>query len=75
MEHNLPEQMGKATDSRASSFIARHGRLVQVELDALPPNILRQLFADAIDSYWDDEACAAAVERERGEAASLENAS
>ena len=71
-EYDLPEQMGKAKDTRAGRFIARHGRLVQVELDALPPDVLRQLFADAIDSYWDDEACAAAVERERGEVARLE---
>ena len=36
-EHRLPPQPGKATDSRADGFVARHGRLVQIELDALPP--------------------------------------
>src|SRR5262249_6916376 len=44
----LPPALGKATDSRASSFIARHGRLVQVELDALPPDTLRSLYLGAI---------------------------
>ena len=48
---------------------------MQVELDALPPDVLHQLFADAIDQYWNDDAHAAAVEKERGEAATLENAS
>lgn len=51
--YNLPEQPGKATDSRAAGFAARHGRLVQVELDALDPNVLRGLYADAIAAYWD----------------------
>jgi hypothetical protein len=26
---------------------------VQVELDALDPDVLRGLFADAIDAHWD----------------------
>jgi hypothetical protein len=40
--------VGKATDSRAAAFKARHGRLVQVELEALAPDDLRQLFEDAL---------------------------
>ena len=33
----LPESPGKETDSRASAFEARHGRLVQVEVEASTP--------------------------------------
>jgi hypothetical protein len=40
-EYALPEMLGKTTDSRANGFTARHGRLCQVELDALSPDILR----------------------------------
>lgn len=70
-EHDLPEQMGKATDSRAGRFVAQHGRLVQVELDALPPDLLHQLYRDAIDRYWDVGAFEAAIARERAEASQL----
>lgn len=52
-QYDLPENPGKATDSRAAAFVERHGRLVQVELDALPPETLRQLYADALAQYWD----------------------
>jgi hypothetical protein len=52
-QYDLPEMMGKEKDSRAASFTARHGRLVQVELDALDPAILRQLYQEAIDQVWD----------------------
>src|SRR5215207_143693 len=34
-EHDLPPQPGKTTDARSAAFALRHGRLVQVELDAL----------------------------------------
>lgn len=70
-EHDLPEQMGKPTDSRAASFVARHGRLVQVELDALPPDVLRGVFADAIARFWDEDAFDAAVERENADRRAL----
>lgn len=55
-EYGLPPAMGKITDSRAQGFIDRHGELVQVELDALPPDILQGLYQDAIDQYWDHAA-------------------
>ena len=66
-EFDLPEQMGKTTDSRAKGFIARHGRLVQVELDALPPDQLQRLYRDAIDRYWDTSAYEAALNREHAD--------
>jgi len=36
-QYRLPPQPGKDTDSRAPRFVERHGRLVQVELDACRP--------------------------------------
>jgi hypothetical protein len=63
-EYDLPPQMGKATDSRAGGFVARHGRLVQVELDALAPDTLRDLYAAAIDEWWDRGAHAEAIAAE-----------
>lgn len=63
-EFDLPPNPGKATDSRASAFVARHGELVQVELDALPPETLRSLFDDAIADFWDKSTYEAVRERE-----------
>lgn len=51
--YQLPPQPAKAADTRAASFIARHGRLVQVELDALPPDTLQNLYVHAIGNFWD----------------------
>jgi hypothetical protein len=68
---DLPPAMGKATDSRASAFVARHGRLVQVELDALPPDVLRELYRDALDPLWDMSLYRRVVEIEAGERESL----
>ena len=47
-QYALPVAPGKTTDSRKASFIARHGELVQVELEALAPDVLQGLFTDAI---------------------------
>jgi hypothetical protein len=70
-EHELPVVMGKATDTRAAAFVARHGELVQVELDALPPDVLRELYGDAIDHFWDADAHQTVLERETRERATL----
>lgn len=51
--YRLPPQPGKQSDSRAAGFVARHGQLVQVELDALEPATLRGLYADALEGFWD----------------------
>jgi hypothetical protein len=63
-EHGLPPQPGKELDSRAPAFVQRHGRLVQVELDALPPDVLRDLFAGAIGGFWNSSANQTALDRE-----------
>lgn len=63
-EYALPPQPGKETDSRARGFIERHGKLVQVEVDALPPNALRDLFTEAIAEFWDNDVYQAALDSE-----------
>lgn len=73
-QYNLPPLPGKASDSRAAGFVARHGSLMQVELDALPPNILRGLFQDAIDAVWNDAAYQTSVAREKNERDSIKAA-
>jgi hypothetical protein len=69
--YNLPPQPGKTSDTRAGSFVARHGMLVQVELDALPPDILRGLYQDAIERLWDRSTYEAVLEREEREREAL----
>lgn len=66
-QYALPPQPGKETDSRARGFVERHGRLVQVELDALPPDVLRDLFEVAIEEFWDAPAYQAALDREQAD--------
>lgn len=66
-EYELPEFPGKQTDSRKWSFMERHGKLVQVELDALDPNDLRGLYQRAIDQYFDPAAYDASLAREDAE--------
>jgi hypothetical protein len=63
-QYDLPPQPGKETDSRARRFVERHGRLVQVELDALPPDTLRALFEAAIAEFWHRTAYRRACARE-----------
>lgn len=71
-EHDLPPQPGKRTDSRAAAFERRHGRLVQVELDALPPTTLHELYERALAEVWDAAAYDAVIGREREERRRLE---
>lgn len=70
-KYRLPLAPGKKEDSRAAAFEERHGRLVQVELDALPPDVLRGLFQDAIDRYWNDAAYKKVLAREKRERKTL----
>jgi hypothetical protein len=70
-DYDLPVNPGKAADSRAAGFAARHGELRQVELDALDPDDLRDLFAAAVEDWWDTSAYDAAMLREDGGRAEL----
>jgi hypothetical protein len=49
---NLPTRPTKTTDTRASKFRSIHGT-DSVELDAIPPDELRTLVRDAIESHMD----------------------
>jgi len=70
-EYGLPPLPGKQADSRAAAFAARHGQLMQVELDALDPDDLRSLYANAITTYWEDAVFRAVLDRERQERQTL----
>ncbi len=48
----LPTRPTKSTDTRASKFRQVHGT-ESVELDAIPPDTLRQLVKEAIESHMD----------------------
>jgi len=63
-EYRLPEMPGKPTDTRAAGFIRRHGRLAQVELDALPPDTLRELYTLELERHVDMSAFEEQVEQE-----------
>jgi hypothetical protein len=69
--YDLPENTGKESDPRSAGFVAKHGRLVQVELDALDPDVLRGLYQEAIDQYWDGDAYGASLAREAEDRAAL----
>lgn len=53
--YNLPPNLTKKSDTRSAAFIARHGD-VSVELDALPPDVLRGELTRALESHMDLEA-------------------
>jgi hypothetical protein len=65
-QYDLPLLPGKDKDTRAARFRQRHGysETVQVEMDALDPTVLRDLYQEAISEFWDAEAYAAVVEAE-----------
>ena len=71
--YDLPVLPGKETDTRALKHARRQGfdSAVQVEMDALDPAVLRGLYRDAIDEYWDADAYAAAVAAEESDLAEL----
>ena len=72
-EFDLPKLPGNEKDARAKAFKARHGELVQVELDALEPETLRALFQTAIDGYVDKSAFEDALAEEESGRDELKN--
>jgi len=64
---NLPVAPGKATDSRAKAFIERHGELMQVEVEAIPPETLRDLYTNALSQYWDGDVFQASLVKEQAD--------
>ncbi|MDP9299728.1 MAG: hypothetical protein M3P43_02350 [Actinomycetota bacterium] len=69
--YGLVPAPGKATDSRAAGFTARHGELIQVEVEALDPNDLRVLVDAALEPYWDVSAFEAVLAQEEQERRTL----
>lgn len=72
-EYNLPPLPGKASDSRAAGFIERHGELMQVELDALPPDVLKGLYDDEVFNWFDTDVYDAVCLREDADVAKLKS--
>ena len=63
---------GATSSSRtAAAFLRRYGRLVQYEVDALPPEVLRDLYRTAIEGYWDPDTHQAVMEQEAEEREAL----
>jgi hypothetical protein len=71
-QYGLPPAPGKASDSRAAGFEARHGQLVQVELEALDPADLRTLIDNELDGLVDQDRVDSEQERQEVERAQLE---
>jgi hypothetical protein len=63
-QYDLPPLPGKVTDSRWAGLVRRHGRLLQVELHALPPDELRRLYEQPLAVLWDMSAFDAVLEAE-----------
>lgn len=66
-QYDLPVMPGKATDTRARAFAEKYGVLGQVEVDALPPELLKELFDQAISRWFDLSTWEREVEREKTE--------
>ncbi len=64
---NLHPAPGKTTDSRAEGFKAKYGELIQVEVEAIDPEVLRGLVVDAIERRVDHEQLAWIMEQEAAE--------
>lgn len=50
--YGLPPAFTKKSDTRAAAFVAQHGD-ISVELDALPPNVLRARLEEEVKSRMD----------------------
>jgi hypothetical protein len=70
-QFGLPMNPGTATDSRAGRFIATHGYLGQVEVEALPPDDLQALYQAQIDAYWDETLYQNVLDQEKSDKALL----
>lgn len=55
-EHDLPPAPGKPTDSRSAGFEEKYGELIQIELDALPVDVLRERIEEDITNQLDMDA-------------------
>lgn len=65
-ELNLPTRPTKRTDSRAKGFEGE-----SVEVDAIPPKMLRQIASDCITQHVDQKAYDVLIDAEAGEREAL----
>ena len=71
-ELGLVVNPGKPTDTRARGFVARHGELIQVEVEAIKPATLRRLYDEALGRWFDTPTYEAAVAAEAATKTRLE---
>jgi hypothetical protein len=71
-EYDLPIKPGKDKDPRAAGFVRKHGSNFQVELDALPPPTLRELYETALEPWFADNKMEAVLAQEAEDRAELE---
>lgn len=78
---NLPPQPGKWSSARSKGFAEKYADLfesvygydlVQIELDAIPPTTLRDIYTDAISEHFDYELFEERREYERSELVKVE---
>ncbi len=69
--YDLPVNPGKEKDSRSAAFAKKYGALMQVELDAVPPEELRRLFEAQINRYWNPDIAQAVLDEEVAHLAAL----
>lgn len=72
-EYKCPPNPAKVTDSRAAAYIEKFGDS-SWELDALPPDVLEDMLADAVKSYIDKPQMDAVITRENKIKAALKKA-
>jgi hypothetical protein len=71
-EYDLPESYGKPGSTRAPEFVRRYGRLVQVELEALDPDDVHDLFDRALEPWWNETAFDRSMKQERQDMKALQ---
>lgn len=72
-QYNPPPNPAKISDSRAAAFIAKHGSS-SWEVDALPPEVLRDLVSDAISLHVDQGMVDEIIAREISDKVQLKSA-
>jgi hypothetical protein len=73
-EYGLVPAPGKPTDSRAGRFTAKYGELIQVEAEAIAPDVLEGLVLGALNDHLDFDEYGRVREVEARERAALEAA-
>jgi hypothetical protein len=72
-EFKLPVALGKDGSPRAWGFTEKYGQNIQVELDALDVDVLRRLYTETLDRYWDPAAYDDALAQEVHETGQLQD--